>query len=152
VRDGHASAPEPAASSRSDSFATLPASQRLSALTARVIKELAAVLRLSPSRIDPRRPFGALGLESLLALEFRNRLEACLGLRRSPTSIWNYPTVVDLVAFLLSKMEPRAEGAPTELKVAPGEGTERIAPEISGVAALSEDEALQALLGQRRSR
>jgi NAD(P)-dependent dehydrogenase (short-subunit alcohol dehydrogenase family)/acyl carrier protein len=62
--------------------------------------EIGRVLRQAPQRIAPHAPFGSLGLDSLMALEVRNRLERELG-RSLPVSIvWNHPTVAELALFL----------------------------------------------------
>jgi acyl carrier protein len=60
----------------------------------------ARVLRVSPRRLDSRRPLGIMGLDSLMAIELRNRLEALLGRSLSATLAWNYPTVEALATFL----------------------------------------------------
>jgi phthiocerol/phenolphthiocerol synthesis type-I polyketide synthase B len=60
----------------------------------------ARVLRISPRKLDSRRPLGTMGLDSLMAIELRNRLEALLGRSLSATLAWNYPTVEALAAFL----------------------------------------------------
>lgn len=66
--------------------------------------EIARVLRSSPARINHRQPFKTMGLDSLMTLELRNRLERTLGIKLSPTMLFNYPTVVALVPRLLEKM------------------------------------------------
>ncbi|MFF3838339.1 SDR family NAD(P)-dependent oxidoreductase [Streptomyces sp. NPDC001930] len=48
------------------------------------------VLRLDPAAIDRATPFKALGLDSLMSLEMRNRLESAFGLKLSPTLLWTY--------------------------------------------------------------
>ena len=54
------------------------------------VTELAGrVLRLaSRAASTSETPFKALGLDSLMSLELRNRLEAAFGLRLSPTLLW----------------------------------------------------------------
>jgi acyl transferase domain-containing protein/acyl carrier protein len=92
---------------------------------------VAQVLRLSPSRVDLARPFKALGLDSLMGLELRNRLEVDLALKLPATLVWNYPTVVALAAHLAERM-----GVPLDT------------PPEDGAAAASEDDALARMLDE----
>ena len=55
------------------------------------VRELASrVLRLDLNAIDRETPFKALGLDSLMGLELRNRLESAFDLKLSPTLLWTY--------------------------------------------------------------
>ena len=79
-------------------------------------EETARVLRSSPARINRSQPFKTMGLDSLMTLELRNRLQRTLGIKLSPTMLFNYPTVVALAPRLLEKMsfeleEPKAPPA-----------------------------------------
>ena len=65
------------------------------------------VLRLPADQIDRHRPFGSLGLDSLMALELRNRLERALQRPLSATLAWNYPTVDALAGYLDALVAPR---------------------------------------------
>jgi NADPH:quinone reductase-like Zn-dependent oxidoreductase/acyl carrier protein len=76
-----------------------------------VREQAAAVLRLNPSRIERETPLKALGFDSLMGLELRNRLEARLGFTLSATLVWTYPHVAALTEYLCSL-----------LGAAPGEG------------------------------
>ncbi len=83
--------------------ATEPAQRR--AVFERRLRELIGqVLRLDPARIDPATPIGTLGLDSLMGLEIRNRLEASLGLTISATLLWTVPTVAALAPYLAEKL------------------------------------------------
>jgi myxalamid-type polyketide synthase MxaE and MxaD len=65
------------------------------------IRETAAqILRIPPQRLDSRRALGTLGLDSLMAVELRNRLEGLLARPLSATLAWNYPTIEALAAYL----------------------------------------------------
>ena len=87
-----------------DRLAEAPAEERLDLVDGAVRRVAARVLRLPEAQLDVRQPFGALGLDSLMAIELRNRLEAELGLKLSATLAWNYPTVADLAAYLLARL------------------------------------------------
>ena len=71
--------------------------------------------KITPSRLDPRKALGAMGLSSLMAMELRNRLEAALGRPLSATLAWNYPTIEALVAHLAGA-EPAAAPIVAQVK------------------------------------
>jgi len=79
---------------------TLP-SERRRALVEHLQRETAAILRLpDPRRLDPRLSFLELGMDSLTAVEFRNRLFRSLGHRLAPTLIFDHPTLDALASHL----------------------------------------------------
>ncbi|UQA57021.1 type I polyketide synthase [Polyangium aurulentum] len=106
-------------------------------------EQIGRVLRLPPDTIQPATPLGTLGLDSLMTLEIRNRLEASLGLSLSAMLVWGYPSVAALTEHLLDKLGMSAE--PLERKPA-AEGPR---PEEAR-AALTElaDDAMAALLAE----
>ena len=65
-----------------------------------VLEEVAAVLRIPLDRLAPDRAFRSMGMDSLMGLELRNRLERVLGLNLSASIIWNYPRASELSAHL----------------------------------------------------
>ncbi len=73
-------------------------------LVGHIIATLAQVLRLDGSRIAATTRMGTLGLDSLMAIELRNRLEASTGLTLSVTMMWNYPTPAQLADYLGEKL------------------------------------------------
>jgi acyl transferase domain-containing protein len=87
--------------------------QRHSLLEGHLRQQLAHVLRLAPTRIDPNTPLGSFGLDSLMALELRNRLEASLGIPLSATLIWSYPTLAALTDHLARQMGAEVEPQPS---------------------------------------
>lgn len=87
-----------------DQLTSAPAAARLALLESLLADVLARVLRTSGSRIDRRLPFSAMGVDSLMSLEFRNRLEAGLGERLSATLLFTYPNLSALAAHLLDTL------------------------------------------------
>jgi NADPH:quinone reductase-like Zn-dependent oxidoreductase len=51
-------------------------------------------------RIDPLRPLQELGLDSLMAVEFRNALASAVERPLAATLLFNYPTLDDIASFL----------------------------------------------------
>ena len=73
-------------------------------MPAHVVGELGRVLRLAPAAIGGTTEFARLGLDSLMGLETRNRLERSLGLRLAPTLCFTYPDADSLTAFLAGQL------------------------------------------------
>src|SRR6185312_8516876 len=64
------------ASKFKEQFAASTSTERRKLLDGVVKSAVGKVLKIAPSRIDPRKPIGSMGLTSLMAMELRNRLEA----------------------------------------------------------------------------
>ncbi|WP_437581910.1 type I polyketide synthase [Sorangium sp. So ce887] len=86
-------------------LASLAPQERQRMLLDVVRADVATVLGVtSHLDIDPRRPLQELGLDSLMAIELRNRLAAATGLRLGATLLFDHPTVGALTDHVLSKM------------------------------------------------
>ncbi|MDX2565423.1 type I polyketide synthase, partial [Streptomyces sp. TX20-6-3] len=74
--------------------------------------QLAAVIgRESADGIDPDQPFKSFGVDSLLAVQLRNRLNSATGLRLPATLVFDHPTPAAVVDFTLALARERAESA-----------------------------------------
>jgi acyl transferase domain-containing protein/acyl carrier protein len=101
---------------------------------------LAAGLRMRPEQLTTTKAFRSLGLDSLMGLELRNRLERALELKLSASVIWNYPTIDQLCAYLsehlqLEAAEP-AKKIPTVTQTASPSGANDLADELLQAEAL----------------
>ena len=127
TQDSREGSPREAGSWRASLLALPAGPTRLEALESGLRELVARVLRLSSARLDVRKPLGSLGLDSLMALELRNRLESGLGLTLPATVVWTHPTVAQLATHLanelgLLQVSERAElasvsPAPAELEL-----------------------------------
>ena len=66
--------------------------------------QVGAVLRLDPSRIDVEQGLFDMGMDSLMALDVKTRLESAVSRRLPSTLTFNYPTVTALAAYLASEV------------------------------------------------
>jgi epothilone polyketide synthase D len=82
-----------------------PIGQRQRVLSSLLIDQLAELLRSDPAGLNPRAPLEELGLDSLMGLELRNKLEHGLDLKLLPTIVWSHPTLADLGEQLLKDLE-----------------------------------------------
>ncbi|MEU5304245.1 type I polyketide synthase [Streptomyces noursei] len=88
-----------------DELAPLSPPERQQRLTQLVHAEVAAVLgHPDVDRVDPRRAFRDLGLDSVTAVDLRNRLATVTGLRAPATVVFDYPSVVELAQHLAEKL------------------------------------------------
>jgi acyl transferase domain-containing protein/acyl carrier protein len=123
-------------------LASASAGERRQLMEPVVREAVGRVLKLAPARLDPRKALGSMGLNSLMAMELRNRLETALGRPLSATLAWNYPTVEALVTFLCGDAPASAAPVPTAAAVVPAAVT------VDAVAQLSDADA--ALLLRRK--
>jgi aryl carrier-like protein len=73
--------------------------QRRQTLTNKLQGEAARVLRLSPAELDVTRPLNQFGLDSLMALELKNRMQAQWGIAVPLASILSGPPVTSLASI-----------------------------------------------------
>ncbi len=79
-------------------------SQRRRLIEVYVQEQLAGVLNIDKSGIDPEKAFQNLGVTSLTAVELCSRLELGLGLSLAPTVVYNYPNLAQLVPYVACKL------------------------------------------------
>ena len=82
----------------------LDPAERPGHLAAAIADEIRGVLR-SSDPIDHNRPLETLGLDSLMGLELRNRLESSLDITLPVALVWAYPTISDLAGALCERMD-----------------------------------------------
>ncbi|MEO0408852.1 MAG: SDR family NAD(P)-dependent oxidoreductase, partial [Cyanobacteria bacterium P01_A01_bin.135] len=95
----------------------LPERQRLGFLTTTLQQEVARVLGRSATQLpDPHLGFFDMGLDSLMAVELKNRLDTQLGLSVSSTAIFEHPNIAALAAHLRALMQDEPPAPKPALK------------------------------------
>ncbi|MEU2339825.1 type I polyketide synthase [Streptomyces sp. NPDC013172] len=108
-----------------DRVAAAPPGERADLTKNLIMRHLAVVLgHADPGEISPSRLFRELGIDSLTAVEFRNRLGAATGLRLPVGVVFDHPTPEALAAHVL-----------TELAVDDGRAADGAAEHVAGAEA-----------------
>lgn len=130
---------------------SLGAEDRHSQLIAHVQRLAARVIGTpDPAGIDIHQGLFEMGLDSLMSVELKGRLEASVGQPLPSTLTFNYPTIAELAAYLESRVFTTAEDAPaTGGEVQPP--AEAGGSPATAAEDLSEDD-LAALLADRLSK
>lgn len=77
--------------------------ERQTLLIAHVQTELVKLLGIDSSELEPQQGFLDLGMDSLMAVELKNRLESTLSCSLPATLVFDYPTIEALVDYLLKE-------------------------------------------------
>ena len=110
--------------------------------------EVSRVLKLAPERIGANQPFGQLGVDSLMALEFIRRVNSALALGLPATAVFNYPSVNALAIQIAQRLGVVPDAAPAP--ASSGRHVEEFGMEAdfasNDLQELSEADALRALM------
>ena len=125
----------------------IPQNERLAFLISQIQREVATILRFASSELpDPTLGFFDMGMDSLLAVELKNRLENSLGTSISSTVAFNHPNIESLAEYVLSELLDLAPGGKIDL--APQNDNNELGLTAAKIENLSEAE-VEALLVQK---
>jgi myxalamid-type polyketide synthase MxaE and MxaD len=155
---GETAEPLPAGAtlSRSEVMAA-PQRSRRQLLQDYLTRQLSRVLRTPPGDLDVELPLNYLGIDSLMAVELRNHIQADLDVTVPVAHLLQRPTIAQLVGVLLDQLEHSPDVPP--IVPAMSDETSRDAPDAPGpsdelavetLARLDElsDEEVSAMLGK----
>jgi NADPH:quinone reductase-like Zn-dependent oxidoreductase/acyl carrier protein/NADP-dependent 3-hydroxy acid dehydrogenase YdfG len=140
---GPAAVTPAAAVSLAAELAALPPARRRGALLAHVREVAARVLDLPAADLAPQQGLRELGMDSLMAVELRNRLQAAVGRALPATLAFDHPTIDAVAAFLASEVPALGvDTAPVEDRA----GADARGQLVAEVGRMSDAEAEAALL------
>lgn len=121
-----------------DRVREMPEDERSATLLEHVRVQVAGVLRADPARVAADTPLKASGLDSLMAMELRNRLEASLGVALPVTVVFQHPTVGALRDHLASLIRPvsTSKSEPAQLPAPSSPPPASAAPDAGRLARL----------------
>ena len=122
-----------------------PPGERSGRLVAYLRRQLGEVLGLDPDTIRPQIGLFDMGLDSLMAVELKRRLERDLGGSLATGVIFAHPTCERLADHLARALAPAAPPPPADAATIAEEAIAELAREIEG---LSEGEVFSMLEGQ----
>lgn len=100
---------------------------------------LGGILKASPSKIDVDLPFANMGLDSLMAIQLRNKLQKLLGIQVPITTFWNYPRVSLLSRHLIEMLGLNSEApAAAETDAVEEIGIDELVQQMSDTDMISE--------------
>jgi acyl transferase domain-containing protein len=137
-----AAPPEPLAAQ----LAAIPERQRRQVLIGLLREHVGAVLGCSSAELSATKAFRDLGMDSLMSVELRNRLQAVVSCALNATLAFDYPDLNALADYLLGEIERSAEIAPVRPKSS-GSGV----ADVGELAAISDDDAEALLLAELAS-
>jgi NADPH:quinone reductase-like Zn-dependent oxidoreductase/acyl carrier protein len=122
---------------RKDILAAEPEERRL-LVEGFLVEQIAQVLKCSPTKVDAHQPLNRLGIDSLMAVELKNRVEDGLETPVPVTALLQGPSLSQLATHLLEGLDALAVDA----ALAPEEAEDGIQAQVDGLT----DEEVDALL------
>ncbi|MER7973555.1 SDR family NAD(P)-dependent oxidoreductase, partial [Streptomyces sp. NPDC096080] len=134
-------------------LAPLPAEEQFAALLDTVRVHLAEVLgHTSPATVQDQQAFKEMGLDSLTAVELRNKLSTTTGTRLPTTLIFDHPTPTALATYLQTRIPTtgrKADKEPADFFVQLGEiDTDLLVRTLDAEARVQATSQLQRLLAK----
>jgi acyl carrier protein len=89
-----------------------PQSERRDIVTNHVLREAARVLRVGADELEPAQGLFDLGIDSLMSVELKSRLEVIFDRKLPATLTFNYPSVSAIAMFIAAELGIEAAAAP----------------------------------------
>lgn len=122
--------------------AALP-SERITLLECYLQQHLATILGLDIAQVDPHEPLNTLGMDSLMAIELRNRIEANLGVTVPLADLYRGTNIAQLSSMLLEQVFEQEEQGYAFV-----EATPQVSDNLDNLSDEQVDQLLRSMLEQ----
>ncbi|MBV1920900.1 MAG: ketoreductase and phosphopantetheine attachment site domain-containing protein [Pseudomonadales bacterium] len=96
-----------------DQLTSAPTSQKINLLERYLMDQIASIMgETSSDWIEPKQRLFDLGLDSLMAVELKNKLQTALDIKLQTSLLFDYPTVESLVDYLAREQLDLSEPVP----------------------------------------
>jgi acyl transferase domain-containing protein/acyl carrier protein len=80
--------------------------ERTAYLENALLTDVAKLIKTSPSKINVNSTFKSLGIDSIMLVQLRNKLEKDFQTKLSVTTFWTHPSIRAFTAFLYTQIQP----------------------------------------------
>ncbi len=131
----------------------MPDEQRVSFLIRHLKGRVARVMGFAEPQVDTEKGFFEMGLDSLMAVELRNRLQSDFDLSISATLLFNYPSIEALAVYLVQALSPSQQRSMAEPISEPAQVNQDEArdPTLEEIEALTEQDIASILAEKLKS-
>ena len=135
-------------------------SERRRLLVSYACKNVARILQIPAAKLDPDQPLNKIGLDSLMAIELKNRIESDLGVRLSIATLLKGPSIHELATQFQAQLADATPSARTTAEATRGanrarllepEEAERLLVELDQLSDAQVDSYLHALVGKQNA-
>lgn len=121
-------------------FAAASIAERRQLVVSRVLDAAGQSMRVDPRHVDPAQGLFDLGMDSLMALDLRKRLESSFALSLPSTLLFNYPTIDAIVELLVERLGLASPAPVAPVPSAPTAAVPSMRPMGNAVPARSLDD------------
>ena len=90
-------------------WSTLDPDERRAHLVTEVTQQVSHEIKMRPADINPRKPLVEMGLDSMMTLGVRRRLEKLFPVRMPASLLWNHPTIEALSDYISGQLSATPE-------------------------------------------
>lgn len=95
-----------------DMIANAPSTEHRKLLEEHIVTQIAAILRMDASKVDREENLQQYGLDSLMVIELRNKLQASMDMQVSVADVWSHASIRQLAGWFESHLGKRKPATP----------------------------------------